>query len=334
MASACPHAASPPPALELANPSVAFEIPVPSLISQNLPLPLGISPVHRKERGGEGEKEKLEERRTGSRTGGARSRRAAGPPGRRPACRRGRLRKGRPCMDRKGAGAVQAADDRLYFLFAELNPCFLCPSTRSTSGFAATAPPPSLPRRPSLRPVVTEVSTIPSPCCGPNLRAEAGQSLVSSLFVCCPLPARAAAQTRHRLRAEPSRSLAGAAAVIAARAPLPCDRADPLFRRVSPSFGLPPAPTRLSTRHPAKALPFLGQESCEHKPPSCALPCLPSTCLCPIVVRMLSALRHRHGCAADVFPAHTTTGLRPCSSWSNLCTRTHTHASSFVGVCA
>jgi hypothetical protein len=77
--------------------------------------------------------------------------------------------------------------------------------------------------------VVTEMSTIPSPCCGPGLRVEAGPSLVSSLFACCPLPARAAAQTRHRLRAELSRSLAGAAVVIAARAPFPCDRVVPLF---------------------------------------------------------------------------------------------------------
>jgi hypothetical protein len=27
----------------------------------------------------------------------------------------------------------------------------------------------------------------PRPCCGPGLRAEAGPSLVSSLFECCPL---------------------------------------------------------------------------------------------------------------------------------------------------
>jgi hypothetical protein len=117
-------------------------------------------------------------------------------------------------------------------------------------------------------------------------------------------------------------------------APFPCDRVVPLFRRVSSSLGLPPAPTQLSTRHRAKALPFLGQESCEHKHLSCALPRLPSTCLCPIVMRMLSAFCNRHGCAADVLPAHTTTGPRPCSSWTNLCTRTHTHARSFVDVCA
>jgi hypothetical protein len=51
---------------------------------------------------------------------------------------------------------------------------------------------------------------------------------------------------------------AGAAAVIAVRAPLPCDRAVPLFRRVSPSSSLPLAPTRLSTHRQAKALPFFG----------------------------------------------------------------------------
>jgi hypothetical protein len=78
---------------------------------------------------------------------------------------------------------------------------------------------------------------------------------------------------------------------------------------------------------------LLGQESCEHRPSSCALPRLPSPCLCPFVVCLLSALYHRHGCAADVMPAHTTTGPRSCSSWPNLCTRTHAHARSFVGVC-
>jgi hypothetical protein len=33
----------------------------------------------------------------------------------------------------------------------------------------------------------SKVSLTPSPCCGPGLRAEAGPSLVSSLFECCPL---------------------------------------------------------------------------------------------------------------------------------------------------
>jgi hypothetical protein len=47
---------------------------------------------------------------------------------------------------------------------------------------------------------------------------------------------------------------------------------------------------------------------------------------------MLSALCHRHGCAADLFPAHTNTGSRPCPPWPNLCTRTHAHARSFAGV--
>jgi hypothetical protein len=48
---------------------------------------------------------------------------------------------------------------------------------------------------------------------------------------------------------------------------------------------------------------------------------------------MLSVLCDRHGCAADLLPAHTNTGSRHCSSWQNLCTRTHTHARSFAGVC-
>jgi hypothetical protein len=38
-------------------------------------------------------------------------------------------------------------------------------------------------------------------------------------------------------------------------------------------------------------------------------------------------------CAADLLPAHTNTGSRPCPSWPNLCTRTHAHARSFAGVC-
>jgi hypothetical protein len=52
-----------------------------------------------------------------------------------------------------------------------------------------------------------------------------------------------------------------------------------------------------------------------------------------LVVHMLLALRHRHGCAADLLPAHTNTGSRPCPSWPNLCTRTHAHVRSFAGVC-
>jgi hypothetical protein len=61
-------------------------------------------------------------------------------------------------------------------------------------------------------------------------------------------------------------------------------------------------------------------------------PRLLSPCFCPFVVCILSALCHRHGCAADVLPAHTTTGPRSCPSWPNLCTRTHTHVRSFAGV--
>jgi hypothetical protein len=52
-----------------------------------------------------------------------------------------------------------------------------------------------------------------------------------------------------------------------------------------------------------------------------------------LVVHMLSALCHRHSCAADLLPAHTNTGSRSCPSWPNLCTRTHAHARSFAGVC-
>jgi hypothetical protein len=49
----------------------------------------------------------------------------------------------------------------------------------------------------------------------------------------------------------------------------------------------------------------------------CALPCLTTTYLCLIAMRMSSALCRRHGCAADVLPAHTTTGPKPCFSWTN-----------------
>jgi hypothetical protein len=55
-------------------------------------------------------------------------------------------------------------------------PCFLC----SRPFLYSTAP---LRRRVQER----EVRNPPRPCCGPGLRAEAGPSLVSSLFVCCLL---------------------------------------------------------------------------------------------------------------------------------------------------
>jgi hypothetical protein len=116
----------------------------------------------------------------------------------------------------------------------------------------------------------------PRPCCGLGLRAEAEPSLVSSLSSVpfldrCPAPRRCidppSLESRPSSRAG---RFAGAAAVIAARTPLPCDCAVPLYQRVSPSSGLPPAPTRCAHHRRAKALPFFGQESCEHKPLSCA----------------------------------------------------------------
>jgi hypothetical protein len=116
----------------------------------------------------------------------------------------------------------------------------------------------------------------PRPCCGPGLRAEAEPSLVSSLSSVtfldrCPAPRRCA--NPQSLESRPSSQagrFAGAAAIVAERAPLPCDRAIPLYRRVSPSSGLLSAPTRCARHRRAKALPFFGQESCEHKPLSCA----------------------------------------------------------------
>jgi hypothetical protein len=116
----------------------------------------------------------------------------------------------------------------------------------------------------------------PRPCCGPGLRAKAEPSLVSSLSSVtfldrCPAPRRCA--NPQSLESRPSSQagrFAGAAAIVAERAPLPCDRAIPLYRRVSPSSGLLSAPTRCARHRRAKALPFFGQESCEHKPLSCA----------------------------------------------------------------
>jgi hypothetical protein len=146
----------------------------------------------------------------------------------------------------------------------------------------------------------------------------------------CPAPRRRADPPWPSSRAG---RFAGAAAIVAAHAPLPCDRAVPLYQRVSPSSGLPPAPTRCACHRRAKALPFLDQESCEHKPPSCALPRLPSTCLCPIVVRMLSALCHCHGCAADVLPAHTTVGLAPVLPDRTSAHKARTHPRGSCSIC-
>jgi hypothetical protein len=80
-----------------------------------------------------------------------------------------------------------------------------CPCFASPASFSPVVPGCSTaPRHHCL--VVTSgvpmsTTTTPSPCCGPGLRVEAEPRLVSSLFVCCPMPARAAAQTRRRLRA-------------------------------------------------------------------------------------------------------------------------------------
>jgi hypothetical protein len=94
-------------------------------------------------------------------------------------------------------------------------------------------------------------------------------------LVVCMLPAvphRAAAQTRRRLRADHR------AEPVACRCRCRHRRARSFamqlcrsfVRRVSPSSGLPPAPTGSARHRRAKALPFFGLESCEHKPLSCA----------------------------------------------------------------
>jgi hypothetical protein len=86
----------------------------------------------------------------------------------------------------RGVGAGPAGDGVVLL-------CFSCSKpSPSLLPLLVTAASPPCPER--------EVRN-PRPCCGPGLRAEAGPSLVSSLFESCPLPARAAAQTHRRLRA-------------------------------------------------------------------------------------------------------------------------------------
>jgi hypothetical protein len=95
----------------------------------------------------------------------------------------------------------------------------------------------------------------PSPCCGPGLRVEAGPSLVSSLFECCPMPARATAQTRRRLkaghRAEP---VALQVSLPSSPRALPCLVMVSYLRsdECSPSSGSLSAPTRLHRRRSAR----------------------------------------------------------------------------------
>jgi hypothetical protein len=118
--------------------------------------------------------------------------------------------------------------------------CFSC-SKPSPRVFFLYSTAPSSPPCPGTR-----GEKPPRPCCGPGLRAEAGPSLVSSLFECCPLPARATAQTRRCLRA------GHRAEPVALQVPLPSSpRALPCLAIVScpcpdertPSSGSPSAPT-------------------------------------------------------------------------------------------
>jgi hypothetical protein len=148
-------AASAPPALMPSNPSAALQIPVPSLISQNPPPPLwGFLPVHHKKRGGEGEKEKLGERRTGGRPW------ESPKPSRRWTTRpssvlQGRPpERGRPCVDREGAGAVQAADDRPFTEPSPQSPSSAPPRLlrRLQEHEVSTETPSTLQKGPSLRP--------------------------------------------------------------------------------------------------------------------------------------------------------------------------------------
>jgi hypothetical protein len=112
----------------------------------------------------------------------------------------------------------------------------------------------------------------------------------------CMLPAvphRAAAQTRRRLRvghrAEPVACRCRCRHRRARSIALQLCRS--FVRRVSPSSNLPPAPTGRACHRRAKALPFFGLESCEHKP-------LPSACRRRCAVTMaappMTCLQHHH----------------------------------------
>jgi hypothetical protein len=57
--------------------------------------------------------------------------------------------------------------------------CILCSASASPPHLDTAASPPCPGAQGEPQP--------PRPCCGPGLRAEAGPSLVSLLFVCCPL---------------------------------------------------------------------------------------------------------------------------------------------------
>jgi hypothetical protein len=108
--------------------------------------------------------------------------------------------------------------------------------------------------------------------------------------------------------------------------------------------GVVPSPRlcrRPFTQHRVEALFFLAEPVYTHSrtrevvrrhmsPSNAAGPSLAVALFMSLVVHMLSALCHRHGCAADLLP---NIGSRPCSSWPNLCTRTHAHARSFAGIC-
>jgi hypothetical protein len=108
---------------------------------------------------------------------------------------------------------------------------------------------------------------------------------MGSLFMCddrCPAPRRRADPPSLESRSS-SRAgrFAGAAAVVAARAPLLCNCVVPLSRRAHTEFWLAVGTHTLSTPPSSEGPAFLGQESGEHGPLSCALPRLPSPCLCP-----------------------------------------------------
>jgi hypothetical protein len=131
---------------------------------------------------------------------------------------------------------------------------------------------------------------------------------------------RAAAQTRRRLRAgHRAEPIALQVSLLSSPRALPCLAVE--------SF--------LCSTCVAELRFAAGTHTAEHAPSSQG-----PAFLWPGVVRaqtlvehMLSALCHRHGCAADILPAHTNTGSRPCSSWSNRAralTRTRGRSPAYV----
>jgi hypothetical protein len=112
---------------------------------------------------------------------------------------------------------------------------------------------------------------------------------------------------------------AGAAAVVAARAPLLCNCVVPLSRRAHAEFRLAVGTHTLSTPPSSEGPAFLGQELCEHRPSSCALPRSPSPCLCP----WLCTCCWRCAIATAVPPTFTSTSQHRVEALSFLAEPVH-----------